>query len=251
MNTLINMFAANLLPLTAEAQFSPAWRVYYAIIMLIEVVHTVALVCGLILSPLEKALSDGTVCSMITVEVLFMLTRLYTKKDLMVQVVEKMNKILHNADETMKEIVKSTLKQITIPYGIYGAMSATTITIWTITPIGLALERSSFYYVDYNLPTAFTSEPFSAVVLILSSIFMTIGSVYLFLKKFSVDMYMMHLVLLLTAQYRYMGIKLMMIFRNLRSDDDDQDGMMHHPRTDQCARTELREFCRQQNNIMR
>ncbi|KYQ59638.1 hypothetical protein ALC60_01304 [Trachymyrmex zeteki] len=195
LNTRVNLISGNLLPIVSDnSRFSVIWRIHSAAVWLIELIHTIALIVGMILVPKEKSLKDGTIAVVITLEASFMLTRLYSRKKLLDEIIEKMNDILQSADEIMKDIVKSAIKPITMPFIIYGVTGVITVVIWTIQPILLIFEKSTFYYVDYNLPTAFNNEPFSSRILIFSTIFMTIGSSYLFLKKFGVDVYMMHLV---------------------------------------------------------
>ncbi|XP_018367946.1 PREDICTED: uncharacterized protein LOC108764296 [Trachymyrmex cornetzi] len=200
------------------------------------------------LAPKEKSLKDGTIAVVITLEASFMLTRLYLRKKLMKEIIEKMDDVLQSADEIMKDIVKSAIKPITMPFIIYGVTGVITVATWTIQPILLVFEKSTFYYVDYNLPTAFNNEPFSTRVLILSTIFMTIGSSYLFLKKFGVDVYMMHLVLLLTAQYRYTAVKLTILFRGLQNCHDETK--KKYCMEDRWTERELRKLCVHQNNVL-
>ncbi|XP_012060480.1 PREDICTED: uncharacterized protein LOC105623705 [Atta cephalotes] len=227
---------------------SVIWRIHGVTVWLIELIHTIALIVGMVLAPKEKSLKDGTIAVVIILEASFMLTRLYLRKKLMEEIIEKMNDILQNADEIMKDIIKSAIKPIIMPFIIYGVTGVVTVATWTIQPILLVFEKSIFYYVDYNLPTAFNSEPFSSRVLIFSTIFMTIGSSYLFLKKFGVDVYMMHLVLMLTAQYRYMAVKLTILFRDLQNYHDETK--KKYSMEDQWTERELRKLCIHQNNVL-
>ncbi|XP_018399342.1 PREDICTED: uncharacterized protein LOC108777047 [Cyphomyrmex costatus] len=243
------MISGNFLPI-GNSRISVIWHIYSAAVWLIELIHTIALTVGIILSPKEKSLKDGTIAVVITLEASFMLTRLYLRKKLMEELIEKMNDILQSADEIMEDIVKSAIKPITMPFIIYGVTGVVTVAIWTVQPILLVFEKSTFYYVDYNLPTAFNSEPFSSRVLIFTTIIMTIGSSYLFLKKFGVDVYMMHLVLMLTAQYRYTAIKLTVLFRDLQNcHDEAQKG--HSSMEDRWTERELRRLCHHQNIVLK
>ncbi|XP_032666759.1 odorant receptor 22c-like [Odontomachus brunneus] len=254
LNSRVNLLSGNLLPIAGgDSTFSLIWHVYSIIVWIIELVHTIALIFGLVLAPPEKALKDGTVCVVVTLEVSFMLTRLYTSRKILERVVVKMNDILSDADETMKYIVKSTLSPITKTFTLYGLIAGSTIIIWTIQPVTFAFDKDAFFYVDYNLPCAFSTEPFSRGMLVVSSVFMTIGSLLLFLKKYSVDVYMMHLVLMLTAQYRYTAERLMLLFRDLHEDsrvDDWRDKTLRRG-TDRRMERELRTLCRHHNMVLR
>ncbi|XP_071637850.1 uncharacterized protein [Temnothorax longispinosus] len=250
-NSRVNVLSGNLLPVAADnSRFSVICRAHSVVVWLIELVHTIAFVFGLFLAPEGKSLKDGTVCAVVILEASFMLTRLYSRKKLMEEFVRKMNGNLQNADEIMTDIVKSVIKPIVKPFLIYGVTSAISITIWTVQPVALVFEKSTFFYGDYNLPAAFSVEPFSSRVLIPSTIFMTIGSVYLFLKKFGVDVYMMHLVLMLTAQYRYTAEKLMILFRDLQNYHAESQKEPYRSREDRWMERELKELCQHQNTVL-
>ncbi|XP_070164778.1 odorant receptor 85f-like isoform X1 [Polyergus mexicanus] len=249
LNNRANMLSGNLLPMTADDSFPMFWRIYRAVVWSIELIHAIGLIAGLIVTPKEKALKDGIISIVVITEATFLLAGIYTRKKLTMQVIGKMNDILRTADEIMKDIVKTTLKPIIIPFIIYGVASVISVTIWTIHPIVLVFEKSTFYYVDYNLPAAFSPEPFSVRVLIPSTIIMTMGAVYLFLRKYSLDVYMMHLVLMLTAQYRYTAIKLALLYRSSQQDSDNSR-KKSHPLTDLWMEKELKALCRHQNNVL-
>ncbi|XP_050463833.1 uncharacterized protein LOC126857944 [Cataglyphis hispanica] len=250
LNNRANMLSGNLLPMTVDNSFPMFWRIYRAVVWSIELIHAIGLIAGLIVSPKEKALKDGIISVVVITEATFLLAGIYTRKKLTTQVIGKMNDLLQTADEIMVNIVKTTLKPIIMPFIIYGVASVISVTIWTIHPIVLVFEKTTFYYVDYNLPAAFSPEPFSVGVLIPSTIIMTLGGVYLFLRKYSLDVYMMHLVLMLTAQYRYIAIKLALLFDSSQQGNSDNSRKKHHPLTDSWTKKELRALCQQQNNIL-
>ncbi|XP_012529627.1 uncharacterized protein LOC105832870 isoform X2 [Monomorium pharaonis] len=250
LNSRANIFSGNLLPISTDnSRFSVIWRTHSVVVWLIELTHVIALILGIILSPKEKGLKDGTVAVVVHLETFFMLASLYSRKKLMKEMVQKMNSILQSADEIMMDIVKSAIRPIIMPFIIYGVTSMISVAIWTIQPILLVFEKSTFFYVDYNLPAAFSTEPFSSRILIPTTIIMTIGSLYQFLRKFSVDIYMMHLVLMLTAQYRYMAAKLSILFRDLQNCHDEfRNGF--HSEKDRWTEIELRKLCQHQNIVL-
>ncbi|XP_071582702.1 uncharacterized protein [Temnothorax nylanderi] len=249
LNSQVNVLSGNLLPITDNSRFSVINRVYSITTWLIELTYTIALIFGIILSPLEKGLKDGLLSVVVIAEMSFMLMRLHSRKMLMVEMIQKMNVILRSADEIMKDIVKSAIKPIILPFVIYGITNVISVAIWHMQPIMLVFERSTFFYVDYNMPAAFSTEPFSSRVLIPSTIIMSIGGVYLFIKKFGVDVYMMHLVLMLTAQYRYTAAKLTMLFRNLQNSHDESQ-KRHRSMINRWTENELRKLCHHQNTVL-
>ncbi|KAF3054463.1 Odorant receptor 276 [Nylanderia fulva] len=246
LNNRANMLSGNLLLVAGDgSQFPILWRIHSAVVWLMQLIYTIALLAGIIVTPKEKALKDGTVAVVVIIESCFLFTRIYVQRKELAQLIQKMNDILQTADEIMENIVKATLKPIITPFTIYGAVGVLSIATWTLTPILLILEKTTFLYVDYNLPCAFTAEPFSIGVLIWTTIFMTIASLYSFLKKYSVDIYMMHLVLMLTAQYRYMAVKLSLLFRDSQ-DNRDKTRKEHHSITEK----KLKALCRHQNTVL-
>ncbi|XP_072760419.1 uncharacterized protein [Anoplolepis gracilipes] len=249
LNSRASYISGNLLSLTSDDSFSIFWRIYRAIVWLIEVIHAIALIIGICVSPKEKALKDGILSVVVLIEASFLLGSIYVRKKLTMQVIQKMNEILRTADVMMVDIVKAAVKPIILPFIIYGVVNVISVIIWTIHPIVLVFEKTTFYYVDYNLPAAFSPEPFSIYVLIPSTILMTTGSVYMFLRKYSLDVYMMHLVLMLTAQYRYTAIKLSLLFWNSQ-DDSDNSQKKCYSMTDQWVEKELKKLCRHQNNVL-
>ncbi|XP_011882025.1 PREDICTED: uncharacterized protein LOC105569858 [Vollenhovia emeryi] len=251
LNSRVNKISGNLFPITTnKSQFSVTYRIYSAIVWLIELIYMIGLISGLILSPAEKILKDGILSIVVIMETSFMLTCLYLRTKLMKEIIHKINNILQNADETMKNIINSKIKPITMPFVIYGVTSVISVGIWHLQPLVLVFEKSTFVYADYNLPTAFSPEPFSSLVLIPSTVIAALGGIYLFLKKFSVDIYMMHLVLMLTAQYRYTATKLKMLFQNLQ-DYHYKSEETHIPVKAQSVKKELKELCHHQNAVLK
>lgn len=197
------------------------------------------------LVPREKALKDGPVGFVFIIEVIVIFARFHGRKKLLNQVIDKLlNDLLRDADETTKDIVRSVLKPKIMPFTLYGIFNAISVFTWTVHPIFLAFHRNTFYYSDYRLSAAFSAEPFSTSVLIPSTLIMTIGSVTRFLKNYSMDVYMLHLVLLLTAQYRHTAMKLAQLFRHPRETG------VGCPETDRWAETELRTLCQRYNTVL-
>lgn len=250
LNNRANMLSGNLLPMKSDnSPFPMIWRIHSGFVWLIQLIQTIALIIGVMVVPKEKAIKDGTICIVVTIEAIIMLVPLYMRKKLMRQIIREMNDILRTADDTMEDNIKSVLKPIMVPFVMYGMIGVISITLWTIKPILLIFEKNTFFYVDYNLPTAFSTEPFSFSILFWSTVLMTVGSVYLFLKKFSLDVYMIHLVVMLTAQYRYTAVKLMMLFRDPL--DNDRSRKKYFFTSNQWAEKELQSLCRYQNNVLR
>ncbi|EFN70801.1 hypothetical protein EAG_00215, partial [Camponotus floridanus] len=98
-------------------------------VWLIQLIYTIALLTGIIVTPKEKALKDGTVAVVVSIESCFLLTRIYVNKKLMLSLIQKMDDLLQTTDDIMEDIVKTTLKPIIMPFVIYGAAGIISITI--------------------------------------------------------------------------------------------------------------------------
>ncbi|XP_072760414.1 uncharacterized protein [Anoplolepis gracilipes] len=213
LNVRLNMLSGNLLPMTSDDSLFPAvWRIYSAVIWLIEVIQTSAIIPGIMFVPKDKALKDATVGIVVTIEVIFLLRRMHVHRFLVSQLVHRLNDTLCTEDETMKIIVKSTLKPVQTPLKFYCMAGTGSIIVWCLLSFLLVLEKKHFLYEDYRLPIVLSRQPFSTEIFLLGNLIASIASVYMFIKKVALDVYMINLILLITAQYRYIAIKLAVLF---------------------------------------
>ncbi|XP_018367949.1 PREDICTED: uncharacterized protein LOC108764300 [Trachymyrmex cornetzi] len=214
LNVKLNRFSGNLLPMTSDDSLFPvAWRIYSAVIWLIETIQTSAVVTGILIVPRNKALQDATVGLVVTIQVFFLLRQMHVHRDLVIQLIQKLNEILCSEDKMMKIIVRSTLKPVEIPLKFYCIVGTGSIFVWCCTSFTVILKKNYFLYEDYRLPIVLSKQPFSMKMFLLGNCIATIASVYMFIKKVALDVYMINLILLVTAQYRYIAVKLTTIFR--------------------------------------
>jgi len=161
------------------------------------------------------------------------------------QLIQKLNEILHNADETMKNVVTATLEPIKIPLKFYCFAGVIATIGWSSVPFMLVFKKNLFYYEDYRIPVTFSKQPFSLRVFVLGSLFISISTIYLFLKKSSVEVYTMHLILMITAQYRYIALKMEMIFQKKNGSDES-----HSSALDRRKEKEMRALCRHHRDVL-
>ncbi|KYM99044.1 hypothetical protein ALC62_10236 [Cyphomyrmex costatus] len=252
LNVRLNAFSGNLLPLRpGDSRFPITWKIYSALTWLIEIIQIIVLIPGLILVPREKALKDGTVLCVTTIEMFFMAARIYSRRQLVNQVIQKLNDILRFSDETMKNIVTTTLKPMENPLKFYWLSGWLGVFVWNCVTFLLIFKQISFFYEDYRIPAVFSKQPFSLNVFLLGSIFILFGNMYVFIKKVGIDVYMIHLVLLITAQYRYIAIKLAVIFRdgNLLSKFDESH-QKYCSEIDQWVKKEMIALCRHHRDVV-
>lgn len=120
LNVQLNRFSGNLLPMTSnDSLFPVTWRIYSAVIWLIEAIQTSAVIPGILFMPRDKALQDATVGVVVTIEVFLLLRQMHVHRDLVIQLIQKLNEILCTEDNTMKIIVRTTLKPVEIPLKFY------------------------------------------------------------------------------------------------------------------------------------
>ncbi|XP_070164958.1 uncharacterized protein [Polyergus mexicanus] len=213
LNVRLNLLSGNLLPMTSNDSLFPAvWRIYSAIIWLIEVIQTSAIIPGVMFVPKDKALQDATVGIVVTIEVIFLLGRMHVHRSFLSQLISKLNNILCAENETMKIIVKSTLKPVQTPLKFYCIAGTGSIIVWCCLSFALVFKKKHFFYEDYRLPIVLSRQPFSTEIFLLGNFIAFIASVYMFIKKVALDVYMINLILLITAQYRYIAAKLAILF---------------------------------------
>lgn len=251
LNVRLNFLSGNLLPLRpGDSRFPIAWKVYGALVWLIEIIQTIVLILGLFLVSGEKALKDGTVLCVVIVEVFFMATRIYSHGQLVSRLIQKLNDILCLADEMMKNVVTTTLQPMEKPLKFYWISGWSGVFGWACLPFLLIFKKVSFSYEDYRVPTAFSEQPFSFNVFLSGSIFILIANMYIFIKKVGLDVYMIHLVLLITAQYRYISTKLAIIFRDGNPVKEFDESCQKYSGIDRWVEKEMRALCRHHNTVI-
>ncbi|XP_011882012.1 PREDICTED: odorant receptor 67a-like isoform X2 [Vollenhovia emeryi] len=252
LNVRLNLVSGNLLPMTADGSSFPIfWKIYSVLVWLLEILQTCVLIPGCIFVPKEKALKDGLIGLVVTMEVVSVIIRVHTCKGLAQQLIQKLNDILRVGDEMMKSIVTTTIKSMEIPLKFYWSAGLMSIILWSGTPLILIFERNSFSYVDYRMPVVYSKEPFTTSVFLFGSVIVLMSSAYIFTKKVSVDSYMINIMLLITAQYKYTALKLSMIFQDkLLYNDHSEPNTKQCPNKDYYVEKEIKALCRHHNTII-
>jgi len=253
LNVRLNLVSGNLLPMTADdSSFPIFWKIYSILIWLLEIVQTCVLVSGCMSVPKEKALKDGLIGLVIGMEVISTVIRIHTCKGLVQQIIRKLNEILRVEDEMMRSIVTETIKSMEIPLKFYWSAGVTSIILWSSSSFLLAFQKNSFFYVDYRMPVVYSKEPFTTSIFILGSVIVTMSSAYIFTKKVGADSYVINLVLLITAQYKYIALKLSMIFQDrLHQNDRSKSNIeKHYLNRDYYAEKEIKVLCRHHNTVI-
>ncbi|EFN83501.1 hypothetical protein EAI_15436 [Harpegnathos saltator] len=249
LNVYSNYMSGNLLPLAPrDSRFSLASVLFGGFMWLLQAVQLCVLVPGLMMVSWEKAIVDGTITFVLIIEVSFIAGQIQTHKKLTDRLIQKLNDILRIEDEMMENVVKTTLKPIDAPLRFYVVAGSLSVFVWFSLPLLMILERETFFYEDFRLPAVFSTQPFSSQTFVLGSILLVMGNVQIFLKKCGLDIYMIHLVLMMTAQYRYTGKKLASIFRDASKRCElGQVGC----EVDRWTENALKALCRHHNSVVR
>jgi len=255
LNVRLNMVSGNLLPMTADdSSFSIFWKIYSILILLLIIVHTCMVVSGCIFVPKEKVLKDGMIGDyvVIIVEIVSTVMRIHTCRGLVQQLIRKLNEILCVEDEMMKNIVTETIKSMEIPFKFYWSAGVMSVILWSSPSFLLAFQKNSFFYVDYNMPLVITKEPFTSSIFVLGNVIVMISDVFIFTKKVGMDSYIINMILLITAQYKYIALKLSMIFQDrlLQSDHNRSNIEKCYLNRDYYAEKEIKVLCRHHNTVI-
>lgn len=251
LNVRLNRFSGNLLPMTSDDSPLPvAWKIYSAVIWLIEAIQTSAVIPGILYVPRDKALQDATVSLVVTIEVFFLLRQMHVHRDLVTQLIQKLNQIMRTEDKTMKIIVSSILKPADIPLKFYCMAGTGSIIVWCCLSFGLIFKKKCFLYEDYRIPIVLSKQPFSMEIFALGNCIITIASVYMFIKKVALDVYMINLILLVTAQYRYIAVKLTTMFRENTLQNQHYEFEKEYSTVDSLAVLKMKALCRHHNAVV-
>lgn len=249
----LNIMSGNLLPMTSDenASFPILWRAYSALIWLFMLILNTAVIFGCAKVSTEKVLGDGVICLLYSTEMFVKIMILYARKRRVGRLIGHINDILRVADDTMKDVVRSTLQPIETSLRLYCLGGVVAIIIWSNIPLMSLFKQDVFYYEDYRLPAAIFSQPLSPGNFLLGNIIQSILSVYIFVKTIAADVYMVHMMLITTAQYRYVALKIAMIFRD--EDERNVDGGHNaSSKTDSSERKrrQMRTLCRHHNTLI-
>ncbi|XP_036144274.1 uncharacterized protein LOC118646088 [Monomorium pharaonis] len=250
LNTWLNLLSGNLLPITENSSFPLFWKIHSAFVWLLELIYIVTFVPAYFLVP--KDMSDGLNGSVIidASDMLLEYFQIFAQITLVKELIRKLNKALSIEDENMRHIVIMNLKPLKIPFTIYLVTGIFIAFSWLCMPFLLIFEKSTFYYTDYKIPAIFSKEPFSVGVFLLGNVIILLNGVYVFLRKASLDVYTAHLISLVSAQYQYVSLRLVLIFRS-NEQQDNACCREHNSKMDFFVAKEIKKLCRQHIDVMK
>ncbi|XP_019884825.1 odorant receptor 67a-like isoform X1 [Camponotus floridanus] len=253
LNVRLNMISGNLLPMTAKnLSFPVLWRIYSFLVWSLAIVQTCITIPGCMYVPKEKALKDSLIAIVVTIEVVFLVVQIHARRELMQRLIQKLNNLLRIEDKMMESVVMETLKPMMTPLRFYWMAGIVSIIIWSGVPFTLIFRRDTFFYVDFRMPIAYTKEPFSTSIFVIGSFSIMISSMYTFTRKVSVDSYMINLILLITAQYKYIALKLSMIFDDdISQTNHDSSNKRKHYSKNYYTEKQMKSLCQHHNAVIR
>ncbi|XP_031367935.1 uncharacterized protein LOC102671670 isoform X2 [Apis dorsata] len=214
LNALANMVSGNFLPMTnINERSSMVSKIYFVIVWIIQLIYLAACILGLFNVSWERTLKDGTVNMVLLFEVIILNIYLHRRKKLLRELIGKLNHILINEDEIFRNVTISTTKTLEKPLKMYIFVNVTSVMVWISSPFIKVFQKNEFYYEDFTMPAVLSKQPFSTGVFICGVFLQLFGSEYLLFRKISLDLYTMHLNLLITTQYKYLRIKFATIFK--------------------------------------
>ncbi|XP_076749846.1 uncharacterized protein LOC143422804 [Xylocopa sonorina] len=217
LNAFVNMLSGNFLPVTNKKTKIPnLLKIYIMITWLIQVMYVVACTLGLFNAPRERVLKDGTVNILVFFEVIVLTIYLHNHKEFLHELIGKLNGILAVNDEVLKQVTINTVKPLEKPLKIYTISSISSVMVWTSLAFVKVFQKNEFNYTDYQIPAVISKEPFPIGIFIGGVLLEIFGGGYTIIRKISLDLYTMHLILLMTAQYKYVRIKLATILQRGR-----------------------------------
>ncbi|XP_047356285.1 putative odorant receptor 92a isoform X1 [Vespa velutina] len=240
LNVLANLFSGNVLPITSDgSELSLLSELYAISTWIIVLIYTSGCIIGIFRVPKEYALRESTVNLIIIVEIFFNLFHMYRQRNLLKRLIGNYNFLFSIDNDLLKTIVVTYVGPVEKMLKFYTITEVSTVVLWVSTAFITFFQKEEFVHEDYVLPISFSEESISRNVYIINVIIEIFGSFYVILKKVSTDIYTLHLILLLTSQYKYMRIKFGMVFRrkenSLKSKylsdrviEKELDSLFHH-----------------------
>lgn len=256
LNIRLNLLSGNLLPMIGDGSPFPAvWKIHSAIIWVFSVMQITAILLGIIHVPKDKVWRDAMVPLQVITEVFLLLGQMNLNRDLVNRLTRKLNDTLRVRDEAMESIVRSILTPVEKPLQFYWMAGIGSVIVWSCFPLAVIMTKKQFFYEDYRVPAMYSKQPFSTNIFVLGSLIAFIAHLFIFLRKVSLNVYMINLVLLLTAQYRYISTKLSTIFRERiqQNEQNEHNGSHNGKRNfnlDLSAEIELKALCRHHSTVI-
>lgn len=116
--------------------------------------------------------------------------------------INKYNSILVDSDE-LRKLVLVTIEPYKKGLKFYIVSCAVAVTAWAATPLLTTSNKDQYTYADFSAPAYFPGAPFSSNIFRITVISQIVGSFFITVGKVSIDVYINHLIAVLSAHYKY------------------------------------------------
>nr|UEN71219.1 olfactory receptor 36 [Gregopimpla kuwanae] len=225
-NAIINILSGNFLPMTGEKTKLGFFRLtYMMIVWIIRLIYIITTGIGCFsYVPIMVAIRDGGVTGIVIVETIILWIYLNLRRDYLHNLIGKIESILVDSDD-LRRIIRDTVEPNKNRMKIYTIATVGSVVLWAALPVLLVLEKNTFTYTDYVLPTYFPGEPFTVKTFVFGIIVDTIGGSYVIVNKNAIDIYVSYLITILTSEFRYVNEQITMILCGT-NDEKDTDKMI-------------------------
>lgn len=236
LNSAVNLLSGNLLPLgdggTKLSFFSILWiicmwtvKLTYFLTGLFGSLYFAELTTE---DVFKKSGAMGALCT----EVIILTTYLNLQRKEFEKLVNQYNVLLIDSDD-LKRCIHETLAPYKKYIKFYMIATFCANSTWSAAPILQVFNTTQFTYADLTVPAYMPGEPFGRFVFAAGAFFQIWGSNSVHFAKISVDLYVLHFIAVLAAQYKFVGEE---ICRALRDENGEKDELTVVDALQQCVR---------------
>lgn len=224
LNFYLNTLSGNLFPLKSNVQrewsISSISRAFYAVFSLLAV-FGFFVTCSIasFQVPLDRVLKDSGLSLILCPEVIVLVICIHCRRESTYRFIRDIDHSLsERQDDDFRNIVKAT-NSIQKALFFYVLMNSSTVGVWVLGSFTKVFHQNTFTMEDYPVPIFLSLEPmFSKSVFVRGMFIELYGTLNLILKKLALDVYMVHMILSMTVQYKHLTFQLQTIFRNEKKD---------------------------------
>ncbi|XP_012145291.2 uncharacterized protein LOC100883629 isoform X6 [Megachile rotundata] len=214
LNAFMNIMSGNMLPVSnKKMKLSVITRIYWPLVWVLQVFYLSVCFLGIRYAPVEKSLRDSTVSTAVTLEGIILSLYMNSRRNLLRRFIEQLNDTLDKGNKMLETITIESVKPLELVLRLYTYGSIASVAVWALLQFTIVTQTDEFYYVDYRVPAVFSPEPFSLKVFVPSGLVVCLGNMYAIIRKASLDIYVIHMIRLITAQYKYLRRRLAEILR--------------------------------------
>ncbi|XP_043267716.1 odorant receptor 4-like [Venturia canescens] len=179
----------------------------------------------------EEMFKKSGAMGVLSAEVIIPTAYLNLRRNELRNLIDQYNLLLIDSDD-LRRCVHNTLEPYKRGLKFYMIASFLAASAGSAAPILLILNTDKFTYADFTVPAYVPGEPFGKMVFAAGAIFQVFGSCSINFGKISVDLYVIHLIAVLAAQYKFVGEE---ISRALRDESDGKDELTVIDALHQCV----------------